>query len=308
MHANRELYTLDQYQSILEQRWHSGLIWLAKRDSNGFPDFYFCRPVPRTVWLPGKPREKYYLRLRNKLKTQFRQSAKKYSFLTLTYCTRLYSPEEACARLKSDIKELLRRIRRRYKKIQYFYIVELTENGYPHLHIIIDKFIWWKVLKAMWGAITGSWIILIKSIPGRSVAGYLTKYLTSQKKSSDWQFAFIFKNIDRLWSSSRGFFAPAAAVISDNIFLAMSWNLHVSKRFLFRPDDDTSFWKIPTYIAMPLLADETYIDRRRSLAGQDLLYELYEYFSPALIKECFAFCDIFYHHTEGEIVLIGDEK
>lgn len=300
MHKNRELYTLDQYQRILLSRWHSTIIWLGKHNEKGSPELWFCRPVPRTIWLPGKPREKYYRALREKLKSTMTRTAKKYSFLTLTYSSRLYSPEEACAQLKGDIKELLRRLRRRLGKLQYFYIVELTKSGYPHLHVIIDHFIFWKVLKAMWFAITGSYIVDIRSIPAGNIASYICKYLTKQSKHTDWQFSFIFKNISRLWAASRGFFGKYQKPLNDCIFLAMSWSCDYYNHVIHRPDNESTFWWVPYEFAIPLLAYDVYLPRKRSPEGQSFLYELYDMFPWHLIRECFALCDQFYHYSSGK--------
>ncbi len=295
MHKNREIYSLDEYQRIIKRRWLTSLIWLGRRDEKGSPELWFARPTPRTIWVPGKPRQKYYRALREKLKTTMIKTAKKYSFITLTYHQRKYSPEESAARSKSDIKELLRLIRRRFGKVQYFYIIELTHTGYVHFHVIIDHFIYWKVLKAMWYHITLSYVVDIRLIPSGNIAGYICKYLTKTSKQDSWQFDFIFKNIDRIWAASRGFFTKYVKPISDCIFVAMSFNCWQENKFIHRPDDDTDFWFVPYEFSIPLLTSGIYIDRFRSEAGMDFSFELIDMFSPELCRECFAYCDEFYN-------------
>jgi len=298
MHANRKIYSYEGYQDILIERWNSGLIWLGKYDDHHLPELWFCRPTPRTIWLSGKPRQKYYRALREKLKSRMTTTAKKYSFITLTYHHKKYSPEEAAERSKSDIKELLRLIRRKFGKIQYFYIIELTQTGYPHFHVIIDHFIYWKVLKAMWYHITWSYVVDIRMIPSGNIAGYICKYLTKVQKQNEWQFEFIFKNIDRLWSASRGFFGKYIKPLSDCVFLAMSFGLYKSMKYILRPDEDTTFWYIPYEFAIPLLNYDIYIERRRSVACYDFLDEIQSMFSSQTINACYAYCDHFFNHVK----------
>ena len=297
MHNNRKIYTLDQYQSILIKRWNSTLIWLGKRNPDGHPELWFARPTPRTLWLPGKPRQKYYRRLYEKLHSTLKISSDKYSFITLTYHTKKYSPDEVAERLKGDIKELLRRLRKKHKNIQYFWIIELTASGYPHIHIIINKFIFWKVLRGIWYAITKSYITDIRSIPAANVASYVCKYLTKQSKHSDWQFQFIFKNIDRIWSSSRGFFGKYIKPVSDCIFLAFSWDCFVFDKYIHRPDSSSEFWYVPYQFAIPLLGSPTYIHRKISDACWEFVSELNSLFDSHLIRDCYNMCDEFYHNN-----------
>lgn len=295
MHNNRKIYCLERYQEILIQRWSSTIIWLGRRDQKGFPELWFARPTPRTIWLPGKPRKKYYRRLYEKLHSQLKISANKYSFITLTYHTKKYSPEEVASRMKGDIKELLRRLRKIHTKIQYFWIVELTASGYPHLHIIVNKFIFWKVLKGIWYSITKSYITDIRSIPAGNLASYVCKYLAKQSKHDDWQFKFIFKHIDRLWSSSRGFFGKYVKPLSDSIFLAFTWDCHLNNHQIHRPDSDSTFWYVPYEFAIPLLSYTIYINRKRTDAGYDFLVEMGSHFPSHLVNDCFTLCDEFYN-------------
>jgi len=294
MHKNRTMYTLKEYQEVLTLRWRSTLIWLGKYDDTHLPELWFARPTPKTIWLPGKPRQKYYRSLREKLKSTMKTDAKRYSFITLTYNQRKYSPEEAAERSKSDIKELLRMLRRRFGKIQYFYIIELTVTGYPHFHVIIDKFIYWKVLKAMWYHITLSYVVDIRMIPAGNIAGYICKYLTKVEKQDSWQFAFIFKNIDRLWSASRGFFGKYIIPLSGLIFLAISFSCYQSQKYIHRPDGKPSFWFVPHEFAVPLLSYNDYIDRRVSNAGHDFLYEMFDLLDHDTISAMTSYCDSFY--------------
>jgi len=295
MHKNRKQYTFQEYQRIVERRWLTSIIWLGKRDDKGSPELWFARPTPKSIWLPGKPRKKYYRALREKIKSTMIKSSKKYSFITLTYHQKKYSPEESAERSKRDIKELLRLLRRRFGKVQYFYIIELTGTGYVHFHVIIDHFIYWKVLKGMWYHITLSYVVDIRSIPSGNIAGYICKYLTKTSKQDSWQFEFIFKNVDRIWSSSRGFFTKYVKPISECIFLAMSLGCWMGNKYILRPDDNTDFWYIPYEFAIPLLSYDTYISRFRNEAGMEFSFELLNMFSPELCRECFAFCDEFYN-------------
>lgn len=260
MHQNRIDYSLEEYQEIIKTRWHTSLLWLSERNPDGHRNLFFARPVPRTVWLPGKPRQKYYKKLFFRLHNQLACSDRKYSFATLTYSTKQYSNIMAAALLSNHIKEFIRLIRKRYKKVQYFWIIELTKNYQPHIHIIFDCFIHWKVLRAIWRKVTGSYITNIKSIPSSAAAGYITGYLTKQSKQNNHQFEFIFKHIDRLYCSSRNFFFKSDKILSKYILIAFS-KTYFSDSFIFRPDPESELWSPDINYWYGLLLYDIFIHR-----------------------------------------------
>jgi len=261
MHKNREIYSYESYQDVLLHRWNTTLLWLGSKDESGLQSLYFCKPVPRVVWLPGKPREKYFKRLYARLHNTLNISAKNYSFCTLTYHTEKWSRESAAMLIPEHLKEFFRRLRKRVKNLQYFWVIELTKLGYPHIHLIFNQFIHHKVIRAIWYAITRSYITDIRKVPGNNVAAYVTKYLTKQAKHNEAQYAFIFKNVARLWSSSRNFFGAPQSYESEYVFVGISFNCQISNNKIFRNDPEAEFWEVPLDFVLPLLHDNSFIER-----------------------------------------------
>lgn len=247
MHKNRLIYSLTQYQNILIDRWQHTLFWFAKQTENDRYQMFFAKPTPRTPWLPGKPRKKYYKKIENKLNHQLAQHDN-YTFLTLTYNTSLYSRDRAFSLLKYHIREFFRLLRKKYPGIQYFWVIELTRQNYPHIHIMLDRFAFWKVISAIWKRITGNLIINIKKIPGSGAARYMAKYVSKQSKHQARQFCIIFKKIDRLYGYSGSFFTATQKQKSEWIFLTVSCECFYSDQYLLR-DDDHDFWYIPTALS-----------------------------------------------------------
>lgn len=101
--------------------------------------------------------------------------------LTLRPDPRL-TPAEHLALANHAWSILWRRLRRKHgqRAAGYAKIVELTQAGTPHLHIIVScPFIEQRWLSAAWLALTGSYIVDVRAVSRkRGIAGYLTSYLT----------------------------------------------------------------------------------------------------------------------------------
>jgi hypothetical protein len=167
---------------------------------------YFFKPRVRSLYEPYC-RLNYFRDLRKKFKTT--SVGNDLTFSTLTYSTKLYSPEEVSLRAKKDIALLMKRLRRLIPKLQYFYIVELTKKFQPHFHIIFNSEIPKKTLSKYWKDITGSYIVDIRKMHSDHLYSYMTSELLKSKKKSEYYWQFIYFNFSRLWSSSRGFFFHA---------------------------------------------------------------------------------------------------
>lgn len=262
MHQNRTIYTLREYQDIVAYRWKHTLFWFARESENpGKYDLYFAKPAPRTVWLPGRPRKKYYNRLKNRVHCQIAHNATKYTFATLTYSTGSYTPNKAFFLMKSHIKEFFRLLRKRIPTLQYFWVVELTKRGYPHFHLILSSFVHHSVLKAIWWKVSSCSVVDIRMIPAGNLSGYITKYLTKQSKHTTRQFEIIFKKIDRLYGYSKKFFTKKEPTDSEKWFMiSLSLDCFVQDHNLLRPDKEIEFWQIPPPEASFLLWSHSQID------------------------------------------------
>jgi len=70
-------------------------------------------------------------------------------------------------------------IRRRYgAPIKYIAILEFTQQGIAHLHVLVDRFIEQKWISESWSAVGGGKIVDIRWVDIHRVSHYLAKYLT----------------------------------------------------------------------------------------------------------------------------------
>lgn len=200
MHQNRSIYTLPEYQKIIRGRYHRlGLVC----ENNKTGTFKIFRPVPATPWIP-EGRKKYFRKLRSRLnKVRYNHH---FTFCTLTYDNKLYSPSAVAARIKHDIDLFFKRLDYHDKRPEYFYVVELTDNFYPHIHLIFDRYIHKSKINASWSNVTASPSTKIQHIPYKSAFYYCTKYLSDSLKQAEGKWSFIFSHIDRIWTCSRKFF------------------------------------------------------------------------------------------------------
>lgn len=218
MHQNRQIYTLPEYQKKLRCNYKKLGLFLKENETN---KIYIFRPIPNCPWLP-ESRKKYFHKLRKRLESL--PTSRKYTFGTLTYSTRNYSPVSAAKRIKHDIDLFFKRLGYHHRKVQYFYVIELTDNMMPHIHIIFDQYIPWQKLRSSWLAVTGNTVTNIKHLPVKQAFWYCLKYLSDAKKQSEAKWSFIFSHIDRIWTCSRGFMASGSSNSGKYTFLFSLWD------------------------------------------------------------------------------------
>jgi len=218
MHRNRLLYTLPEYQQKLRKNYKKCGLFLKRNEDN---KIFIFRPIPNCPWLP-ESRGKYFKKLRKRFEALPPDS--KYSFATLTYSATTYSPIEACSRIKHDIDLFFKRMGYHHRKVQYFYVIELTKRYMPHIHIVFDQFIPWKKIRSSWYNTTGNTVTDVRHKSRGEAFHHCLKYLTKMKKMSQAEWSFIFSHIDRLWSASRGFLASAKSRSGKYTFLFSVWD------------------------------------------------------------------------------------
>ncbi len=140
-------------------------------------------------------------------------------FVTLTYA-HILSLDEAWAALDSDISRITnsikvfakREAKRRHKPVpdlQYMYVVEAQESGYPHLHIFyadIDRLMDKDDLRWLWGR--GH--VKVKKRANVNLGKYMSKYLTKQSTGKEKDriqmvLPYVWKYRIRLYGSSQKF-------------------------------------------------------------------------------------------------------
>ena len=218
MHRNRLLYTLPEYQQKLRNNYKKCGLFLERNEDH---KIFIFRPIPNCPWLP-ESRKKYFNKIRNRI--QNIPGTHKFTFATLTYSASNYSPVGACKTIKHDIDLFFKRMGYHHRKVQYFYIIELTKQYMPHIHIVFDQFIPWKKIRSSWFHVTGNVVTDVRQKSQGEAFHHCLKYLTKMKKMGQAEWSFIFSHVDRIWSASRGFLAAASSRTGKYTFLFSVWD------------------------------------------------------------------------------------
>lgn len=229
MHSNRKTYDYKDYQHKLRNNYQKlGIVCESLESGN----FIIFRPVPSCPWIK-EGRKKYFAKIYKRLKSL--PNIKKYTFCTLTYSRKKYSNVEVAQRIKHDIDLFFKRLGYRKSRPEYFYIIELTNNFMPHIHLIFDRFVHKKKIFKSWFAITGSLMSRIKYIPKGNVFYYIAHYVSNCRKQDESKWQWIFKNIDRVWTCSRKFFGASAdqKKLFDFYFSVFDKNMILDKYFSY---------------------------------------------------------------------------
>jgi hypothetical protein len=81
--------------------------------------------------------------------------------------------------LRNTFNKFRTYLRRKYGSApKYIAVLEFHENGKPHLHILVDRFIEQAWLSIAWQAVGGGRIVDIRFVDIHRVSHYLAKYLT----------------------------------------------------------------------------------------------------------------------------------
>jgi len=194
---------LQQYQAVLERRDRNFCIGLRNKTTQ---DSFLYKPKTKSFFHPDFV--KAYITPRE-IKLKERLQLFDCRMVTLTYSTKLYTPLSASNLHKSHIKKFIRLLRERFGSLEYCYFIELTKQLFVHFHVYINRYIPHQQIKEIWFKITGNSIVSINAVDSKKKVKYCSEYHQILKKFNSEQLAFVWKNIDRLFSQSRNFFAKS---------------------------------------------------------------------------------------------------
>ena len=103
-------------------------------------------------------------------------------FLTLTLADRGFeSPVMQVRRVRKAFNEFREYLRRKYGvPPNYICVLEFTQRGVPHLHVLIDRYIPHAWISKTWDRLGVGKIVFIKRVSIHNVSRYLSKYLTKE--------------------------------------------------------------------------------------------------------------------------------
>lgn len=125
-------------------------------------------------------------------------------FFTLTTRDRGQDRCQALRDINKSWDILLKRVKREYGKVRYFKIIQFHENGLPHIHGTIDKYIHKDWLSDNWFEIHGAYKTDIRYRDPHEIIGYTIRYVTRDVER-DHPNNFLFHETNtRRFSFSRG--------------------------------------------------------------------------------------------------------
>ncbi len=125
--------------------------------------------------------------------------------LTLTLDPKTISLADSLRRLSHLWDIFSKALRRNYPDLKYIKVIEFHKSGYPHLHIIFNKYIPKAQISKLWVSRGGGEIIDIKQIKTKQIANYISGYLSHKDKKHHEHDHQFYDNSLRRFSFSRNF-------------------------------------------------------------------------------------------------------
>ena len=173
----------------------------------------------------------------------------------LRFWTLTIKPQEDIPRALFSINQAWNRLRlkitRKYGKVKYFKVLEAQNTtNMPHFHVLVDKFIPWRWMKAAAMASGFGCHLWVKDVRDEHVIGYVLKYLRKGMKNDEFLNALL-ETRGRRFGFSRGcpqlpkkspytiqLFIKSWDAEAISSLLSLNW-WHISKSSHFYPLIDT---------------------------------------------------------------------
>jgi hypothetical protein len=120
---------------------------------------------------------------------------------TITTDPKILNPEEALLSLNKRWHIVHRSLLRSVKDLRYFRVIEFTESGLPHMHLITDSFIDWNEFQRHLTRNNFGCVLHFKTLPREAAIKYVTKYITKAIYSSHTPYDYH----GRFWAASLRF-------------------------------------------------------------------------------------------------------
>ena len=102
-------------------------------------------------------------------------------FLTLTLDPKSMDHEDPVAYINKVFGKWRTYLKRKFGvSIKYIRVLEFQQNGNPHFHILVDRFISQAWIKQSWQAVGGGRFVHIQFVDVHRISRYLSKYLTKE--------------------------------------------------------------------------------------------------------------------------------
>jgi hypothetical protein len=155
-------------------------------------------------------------------------------FWTITTDPGILSPEEALQTMARRWHLVCRNLLRHYPHLRFFKVLEFTQSGLPHFHVIFDRWVSWHVLHDCLTHEKFGRVLHFKTMPRDAALSYLTKYIT--KALGSFQLAHDLHI--RFWSASVRFL-PLVTWFQHGTEFQIVWEDHLG----FRLEDTLKYYQ-----------------------------------------------------------------
>lgn len=137
---------------------------------------------------------------------------------TITTDPKILSPAQALKTMNHRWHLLCRNLLRLYPGIKFFRVMEFTQSGLPHLHIMFNRRVEWRVLQSLVIQQDFGKVLHFLVLPRGEAFSYMTKYIT--KGLAEYQYAR--ENHVRVWSASIRFL-PRVSYFDGQVEYDIVW-------------------------------------------------------------------------------------
>jgi hypothetical protein len=137
---------------------------------------------------------------------------------TITTDPSILSSDEALKSLSVRWHRVCRTLLRQYPDLKYFRVLEFTQSGLPHLHVLFDRYVDWHDFRRVLMHHCFGKVLHFTTIPKDSGFSYLTKYLTKSIHQSPYMRQLHLRS----WSASLHFI-PMVKYFQDGTEFDILW-------------------------------------------------------------------------------------
>jgi hypothetical protein len=131
---------------------------------------------------------------------------------TLTLQTSGRTPEESFLDVQAAWGKLHDRLTRLCGHFEYWWVIQTTQRGYAHMHVLVNRFFKWDLVRRLWLACTGdSDVVRVDLLKGYAAASYVARYVGKEAR----------RRVDRgAVLSGRHLFGKSSGIVFDDFMAA----------------------------------------------------------------------------------------
>ncbi len=147
-------------------------------------------------WDCPQCRKKKASTLRSRIKAG--SSKQTWRLLTLTFDPKKVSLHDCLSTCSHTWDLFQKRLKRVFPDIAWIKVIEFQQNGYPHFHIILNKYIHHSWIKQTWISLSGGEVFRIEKVKNDSVSRYVAGYLSHKDhKHHELDYQFFYYSLRR---------------------------------------------------------------------------------------------------------------